>query len=240
MNGINISHAKKKRRVGTLKPIVHQFYIFCEGKKTETNYFGGFRDAIEQNPVYKNAVHIEITGLGMNTLRVVEKAEEFVEENAVSNAQVWCVYDKDDFPDQNFNGAFERICSLSNFPQNEKRHVKYYAAWSNECFEYWFILHFQNYVENEGRKEYYRILDSYFARSNMKKFHVKHYDKTNNRLFQIMTEAGNPKEAIFRAKMRRRQYSQLPPAKEVPATRVYELVLKLAEYLPEYLKRRYL
>ena len=31
-------------------------------------------------------------------------------------------------------------------------------AWSNECIELWFVLHFQELAVNNGREQYQRIL----------------------------------------------------------------------------------
>ena len=56
----NSNQWKKQRKIEYLKQKTHKFYIFCEGEKTEPNYFSGFKKVIEQNPIYKNMVLLEI------------------------------------------------------------------------------------------------------------------------------------------------------------------------------------
>ena len=51
---------KKKRRQEHLELKKYRYYIFCEGQQTEPQYFTGFKKLIEENPVYKDMVLIEI------------------------------------------------------------------------------------------------------------------------------------------------------------------------------------
>ena len=130
---------KKKRKQNTLELRDHNFLIFCEGEKTEPNYFEGFKTNIEKNPVYRKMVMVEILGLGKETLRVVEEAKEFVQKNKIRNSDIYCVFDKDSFPASDFN---EAICCMNELNKNDKG-VTYHAVWSNQCIELWFLLHFE-------------------------------------------------------------------------------------------------
>lgn len=51
---------KKKRRQEHMEQKLYRYYIFCEGQQTEPAYFTGFKKLIEENPVYKDMVLIEI------------------------------------------------------------------------------------------------------------------------------------------------------------------------------------
>ena len=51
---------RKKRRQEHLEMKKYRYYIFCEGQETEPNYFQGFKKWIEENPIYKDMVLIEI------------------------------------------------------------------------------------------------------------------------------------------------------------------------------------
>ena len=51
------------------------YYIFCEGLQTEPLYFQGFKRLIEENPIYREMVLIEIEPCGAETLRVIHQAE---------------------------------------------------------------------------------------------------------------------------------------------------------------------
>jgi len=123
---------KKKRRQEYLEQKEYRYYIFCEGQQTETHYFNGFKKYIESNTIYKNMVLIEIEPCGAETMRVIGQAEEYVRNNKITKGQIWCVYDKDSFPAERFNGVLEKAEALNT--QNED--VQYHAAWSNECIEF--------------------------------------------------------------------------------------------------------
>lgn len=227
----NPKNKKKPRKVEHLEAIKDKIYIFCEGEKTEPLYFEGFKKAIKSNAAYKNLVHVHVEGVGAETLRVIYAAEEYVRANKLKNAIVWCVYDKDSFPNQDFNAVSERANTL-NRQQND---VVYNVAWSNQCIEYWFVLHFAFYVANNDRK-YYRE----FLHAKLRELGWERYEKNNDELFDIMTEKGNPKQAIRWAERRLEECSGLTDTESVPATKVHLLVRALAQYLPEKLRDKYL
>ena len=99
---------KKKRRQEYLEKKEFRYYIFCEGQATEPKYFQGFKRYIEDNPIYRDMVLIEIEGCQAETMRVIGKAEEYVRENKITKGQIWCVYDKDSFPSSDVNGVVQR------------------------------------------------------------------------------------------------------------------------------------
>ncbi|KAA6317412.1 hypothetical protein EZS27_032427, partial [termite gut metagenome] len=70
--------------------------IVCEGKNTEPSYFKQFR---------LPTATIKPVGEGYNTVSLVEWAVELDKEKEYE--QIWCVFDKDDFPNHNFNQAIE-------------------------------------------------------------------------------------------------------------------------------------
>ena len=149
---------KKKRRQEYLEKKEFRYYIFCEGQATEPKYFEGFKRYIEDNPIYRDMVLIEIEGCQAETMRVIGKAEEYVRKNKIAKGQIWCVYDKDSFPASDVNGVVQRAEVL-----NQKNpDVQYYAAWSNECIEFWFMLHFAYYTANNHRSEYKKFLNEKF------------------------------------------------------------------------------
>jgi hypothetical protein len=223
---------KKPRNVENIEQ-VEKFLIFCEGEQTEPNYFKGFKRYIQSNSIYKNLVEIEVNGVGAETERVLNYAINFVKEKKVKDAQVWCVYDKDSFPPEHFNNVVERIRAMN---QNPTDGVKYYAAWSNQCIEYWFVLHF-NYYDADNDRQYYKDnLDK-----NFKSKELPPYEKCKDpKIFEKLTFEGSPKLAIKYGKKRIRECGGQTVSDSCPATKVYELVEKLAKYLPEEIKNRYL
>ena len=64
---------KKKRRQEYLEKKEFRYYIFCEGQATEPKYFHGFKRYIEDNPIYRDMVLIEIEGCQAETMRVSER-----------------------------------------------------------------------------------------------------------------------------------------------------------------------
>lgn len=225
------SHNRKKQRNIDNRIEVERFYIFCEGEQTEPKYFKGFENAIKTNPIYKNLVHVHVEGVGAETLRVISAAEQYVKNNAISNAHIWCVYDKDSFPKQDFNAVAEKALVL-NSQQND---VMYHVAWSNQCVEYWFVLHFAYYDSDNDRK-YYRS----FLHKKFKELGWNKYQKNNEELFEIMTTKGNPKQAIKWAERRIKECEGLTDTDSVPATKIYILVKELAKYLPDSIKIKYI
>lgn len=222
---------RKERRIGYLEKKEYQYYIFCEGEKTEPNYFSGFKKIIEQNPIYKDMVEIQIEPCGAETLRVVNAAESYVKKNRIKNAQIWCVYDKDSFPASDFNAAAEKVKRLSENSEG----VEYYAAWSNECIELWFILHFTYYTSNNDRSMYIEFLDQTFASLKLNK-----YQKNTVNIFDILLEHGNPKNAILFAKKLIDNQKGKTPSDMAPVTKVHLLVEELVKYLPEAEKQKFM
>jgi len=222
---------KKTRRIEHLPVIEHKYYIFCEGMKTEPLYFEGIKKAIEQNPIYRNMVIINIEGVGAETIKVIEAAEAKVKSLGVKNAHIWCVYDKDSSPPERFNKVSEKARAL-NHSQND---VVYHAGWSNQCIEYWFILHFDYYDSDNDRKYYRKYLHKKF-----KDLGWNRYEKNNEELFILLSLHGNPNQAIEWAKQRLNILTGLTDSQSVPATKVHELVEELAIFFPDDLRSKYI
>ena len=74
---------KKKRRQEHLELKKYRYYVFCEGQQTEPQYFTGFKKLIEENPVYKDMVLIQIEPCQAETMRVIGMAEDYVKKNKI-------------------------------------------------------------------------------------------------------------------------------------------------------------
>ncbi|PZV26578.1 MAG: abortive phage infection protein [Snowella sp.] len=106
-----------------IKEVKQRFLIVCEGAKTEPNYFKNFR-------VPKTV--IDVKGVGENPSRLVQSAIKLKAEADEEYDQIWCVFDRDDWPPQDFNNAIYKA---------ESHNLK--VAYSNEAFELWYVLHFE-------------------------------------------------------------------------------------------------
>lgn len=213
---------KKKRRQEYMEMKQYRYYIFCEGQQTEPKYFAGFKKLIEENPVYKDMLLIEIEPCQAETMRVIGMAEDYVKRNRITKGQIWCVYDKDSFPPERFNGVEERAESLNK----KDPQIQYHTAWSNECIEFWFLLHFAYYTSNNHRSEYIDFLNEKF-----RKLGIGKYQKNMDNIFEILMKYGNPKLAIRYAKRIINDGAGRTPTEIAPGTKVYELVEELAKYL---------
>ena len=162
-------------------------------------------------------------------------AERYVKKNKIQKGQIWCVYDKDSFPAKDFNEVEQRARQSSQ----ENPDLQYHAAWSNECIEFWFLLHFAYYASNNHRTEYISFLNDKFRELGIGK-----YRKNMKNIFEILLEKGNPKDLVTAsanavAKRIIKEGQGKTPTEIAPGTKVYELVEELAKYLPEAEKEKY-
>lgn len=107
------------RRLNT-RDVRKRFLIVCEGKRTEPNYFEGFRvpGKIEG-------------GSERDPLRLVEIAIDWRTRKKDMYDQIWCVFDRDSVPAERFNRALELAA---------KEGIE--VAYSTPAIEFWFLLHY--------------------------------------------------------------------------------------------------
>jgi hypothetical protein len=216
---------RRERRINHIESMEY-YLIVCEGEKTEPGYFEEIKDLINdqyENRVSVQRIMIDIRGEGTNTLSLLARAKHYVKELRDQVTQVWLVYDKDDFPPDRFDTTQYEIDRLS-----EEGEVKFRVAWSNQCIEYWFLLHFENLQTDITREIYLRKLDEHFKRLGL-----GGYGKNRADLFSILTNHGNINLAIRWAKQRMDEHAGKTPSLSVPATRVHELVEELMRYVSE-------
>ena len=83
---------KKKRRQEYLEMKKYRYYIFCEGQQTEPQYFTGLKRLIEDNPIYRDMVLIEIEPCGAETMRIIQRAEDYVKKESYNKrANMVCI-----------------------------------------------------------------------------------------------------------------------------------------------------
>ncbi len=212
---------KKTRSIGNIPIFDKKYYIFCEGTKTEPNYFKGIKRQIEKKGIYKNSVFIDVRGTGEGTIKVLDYAEKYIKKRKIKNADVWIVYDKDDFKDEDFNAVAARVNSLNSTSDS----VLFNVAWSNQCIEYWFILYFDYYISNNDRSFYKEYLDKKF-----KSLNIGVYRKNDKDIFEKLERYGNSEKAVRYASKRLVELKGLSDANSVPATKVHLLYQQLRKY----------
>ncbi len=199
---------EKKRIVDTRTKLVY-FLIVCEGERTEPNYFS---ELGKQLP--RGTVELKIEGTGRNTIGLVDFAMKQRDNASRPYDRVWAVFDKDDFPEENFNNA---ILKASSNNIN--------CAWTNEAFELWFLLHFQ-FVNTGMKRDEYK---AYLEREVIKKsgdINYKYLKSTPN-TFSILNTHGNQIQAIEWAKQLKQKYVDQRHAVHNPCTCVHELIEEL-------------
>lgn len=215
---------EQSRRQGN-RPKRRNILIVCEGEKTEPNYFEAFRRKL----VGGEGDRVCVIGIGDNTLSLVDKAKEIVEERRRGDQppfyHVWVVFDKDDFPDEHFdNSVFAIQQEDAKFKSGVFPH--WHAAWSNEAFELWYLLHFQETLGGPvGRKDLCERLSGYFR----SEYGIKDgYHKNDPRVFDLLEP--RMADALCRGKRAFLSCTGKPPHACNPATRVFELVNQLRAY----------
>ena len=206
----------RKEAARLVKP--ERFYLFCEGTKTEPNYFHGIKTKIKEKygKMMEDRMQIQVKGTGRSTESLLKYAEkEIVGQKRKGHYfdHIWLIYDKDDFVD--FDDMENKVTTLS-----EGSDIEWHVGWSNQCIELWFLLHFNYYNSNLHRNDYMKKLNKIFKKNGLIK-----YEKNRSDIFNILCEYGSLEQAIKNAKKLYDSYgNNIPLSKKAPATRVYELV----------------
>ena len=126
--------------------------------------------------------------------------------------QCWVVFDKDDFPDRDFNRAIGMA---------EAGGMR--VAYSNQAFEYWFLLHY-NLVQGPMHRNQYET-----KLSGLLGFSYNKEAGTGGRVFREL--GGKQAQAITNAKAVLRRMEGIPPAQAESSTTVHLLVEELNKYI---------
>lgn len=205
---------KRKDTPKLMQPERH--FIITEGIATEPAYFSAMKKIIDKK--YKGKIYLEVYGEGNNTLNLFQKARQEVQKNMNRYRHVWIVYDVDDFPKE----QVDKVVQLCN--QNSTEETTYHPIWSNQCFEVWYILHFEFLQAQIDRTQYVAKLTGF-----LKLQHQGEYTKTRRDMYYIL--APYMSMAIHNAKKLEKQHTHKSPFESNPGTKVYEIVEKLKPYL---------
>jgi hypothetical protein len=200
-----LGHKCGNRRPPNILPLRQSFLIVCGGR-TEQNYFEAFSGA-ERMTTVRIRTHL----IGRNPTEVVEAArqrQQRAQRLAEPFDQVWCVFDRDEFPGPDFNHA---IALARQYGMD--------VAYSNEAFELWYVLHFGYTSTPMDRREYCRRLDKLLGHA---------YDKASATMHREL-ESRLP-DALEHAKRLLAQYDPPNPMQDRPSTRVHVLVEQLLSF----------
>jgi hypothetical protein len=169
---------------------------------------------LQQFPFDPNHVQIECVGTGMNTDSLMGEAirlKEDAEKVKAPYESIWVVFDKNSFPLQNFNRAFDLA----------KPHLTIRACWSNECFELWYLLHFCLRNTAIGRNEMWKEISKYMG---------ERYDKASDEVFAQL----KPKleDAVRNATRLAFENARMGEPRRNPSTYAHELIKALLRFDP--------
>jgi hypothetical protein len=201
------NNGRDKGRKPPRKREVRRILILCEDTKSSRDYFASF-------PHDRSQVEIECVGTGMNTDSLMEYAVEKANEARRDRAQyerIWVVFDRDSFPEENFNRAFE-------LARTQKRIT---PCWSNECFELWYLLHFHYRDTAIGRHDLWPVISELLEEK---------YDKADESLHATMK--GKLDTALRNAKKLAFENGSVGQPRRNPSTLVHELVNALIKLDP--------
>lgn len=208
---------KKSRKVNIRDERPSTCLIMTEGTETEVNYFENIKRIINnryRSREIQDNYPMKVEGKARSTTVLVNEAIK--RKNRENFSEIWVVFDKDD------NFDFDEAIKLA-----KDNDIK--VAWSNESFELWLLLHFQELQTSISRKQYISNLNSYFKKINANN---GMYSKNISNIFDITMNMVDI--AISRSENLRKYYSNTGINKESkmnPATSVDILVKELLKYI---------
>jgi hypothetical protein len=216
------------------------FIIFCEDGAVEPAYFQFFQ---------RNDLQVSAFGNKKQHHAQVDYATEFFRKSDLieldefnreilkleDGAQVWCVFDRDKEPSDGKDTAFNDSIMAAN-----SKGIK--TAWSNDDFELWVLLHFED-VDPENVDFYHRT--KYYERlTEVLKQRLPEEPLFQNPMFDYYTAMKSKKRfiqytytlmkdnleiAIQRSKDLEEYHSTTPkpPHLHCPCTKIHHLVIEL-------------
>ena len=208
-------NVSKRRNFKSKKLAPANYLIVCEGTATEPNYFNGLKKKI--NEKYGNRVDvmipkIDVKGTGLNTESIVKYTERMVNYSSKVYGQVWVLFDKDDYDDDQFNRAIENC--------------NYNVAWSNPNIELWLLSHFKKVDRYISKENVLEELNREFQKNGLGV-----YSKNDSKIFEKITNDGKIHKAIDNCKAMEELNKCGQASQRNPMTKVYKIVDELKEYL---------
>jgi len=153
-----------------------KIFIYCNGELAEPLYFQALKDYLKSTSIkviYKRFTHTspwELIGKVSAEKEGLKRQGKYYEKDG---DQCWCVFDIDNYWKENPK-AFHK--ALQDAQKNNIR-----LAWSNECFELWYLLHFQKLTSTIPRGDYETKLKAHF-----KKLDGKSYTKNDDVFLRLI------------------------------------------------------
>ncbi|HIQ93971.1 TPA: RloB domain-containing protein [Candidatus Ventrenecus stercoripullorum] len=184
-------------------------------RKRKPNYFNELKKKINEkfgNKVNVLMPNIEVKGTRRNTVDLVKYTQKYVNHSSKVYGQVWVVFDKDDYSDEQFNKAVENC--------------DYNACWSNPNFELWLLSHLKKVTKYVSKDNILDELNKEFQRNGLGE-----YNKNDADIFKKITKDGKIHCVIKNYEYMENLNEDGQLSERNPMTKVYKIVSELTEYL---------
>ena len=212
--------AREKRESIKKKLLSETWLYVCEGSKTEPSYV---KSLIEyaNSKTQTTKLRYEIKGDGKNTVSLIKSVDDLLSEIDIMNirsnipyGKVFVLFDRDSFGKDSFDNAIDMAEARGYIP-----------IWSNECFELWYILHYEFFAADTGRKSYFSKLNEFLD--------IEKYE--DNKAMDVFSVVHTPERiasALRNAEKLSKEFSnESSYARRIPCTQVFALVRELEKRL---------
>ncbi|MCM1985533.1 RloB family protein [Methanococcoides seepicolus] len=153
------------RREGTRS--ITQMWIFCEGEKTEIHYFEHMRSDLRIN---KLKIKVKSSD-DQDALSVIKYALDVLKHSRdyVPGDLIFCVFDRDENSSKELSQA-KKLASAEDIQ----------IIFSNPCFEFWILSHFERYERPLDNKLLKRKLVQFLGQYQKNDSQI--YEKTKDRI----------------------------------------------------------
>lgn len=198
--------------------------VYSEGTKTEPFYVENISEHLPIDISHRNVLIPKKYNKTKHTVELIKRAEEDVEKerkDGKSIEGVWILFDKDSFED--FDEACLKI-ENKNFRKNyngelgDEFGTVWHCCYSNESFEVWPYLHFEDLITPLSRDDYIQKINDFIKSRGCS----GKYIKNNPKQFDFLIEnGGDIKKAI---KLAKKKDVGIGKIKINPSTGIYEFV----------------
>lgn len=217
--------AARKDRKSARRDERQYILVASEDGKSSVYYFDAFNTRLRSHAA---TTVVFPKGCGRNTQSLVNYVkkhkgdwlEEIRKDFLIDDFnEIWIVFDLDGFPLHKFDNAIV----------SAQKHG-FQVAWSNECFELWYLLHLKDMSTPIGRNAIYKGLTEFLQ---LEQGYTKLKGAAGKDVHEAMASHPDVGKAIKRARKLYANYndSGLPPHKGNPCTLVFKLVEKLLKQM---------
>lgn len=148
----------------------------------------------------------------MNTTSLVKYTQKIINYSHKIYGQVWVVFDKDDYSDEQFDSTI--------------KNCDYNVAWSNSNFELWLLSHFKKINRYVSKDDVLQELSTEFKKNGLGE-----YSKSDENIFNKVTSEVKLNIAIKNCENMEALNKEGQASQRNPMTKVYKIVDGLKEYV---------